>query len=75
MKFLFLNSEIREGVEYVAKLLWGVGVKDILKERDVMLVQSFFINKEVVVNIFSEAAITFEGDFDWLMIREVSIVI
>ena len=40
-----------------------------------MLVQSFFINKEVVVNIFSEAAIAFEGDFDWLMIREVSIVI
>ena len=75
MKFLFLNSEIREGVEYVAKLLWGVGVKDILKERDVMLVQSFFINKEVVVNIFSEAAIAFEGDLDWLMIREESIII
>ena len=40
-----------------------------------MLVKSFFIYKEVVANIFSEAAIASEGDFDRLMVREESIIV
>ena len=40
-----------------------------------MFVKSFFIYEVVIANVFSEAAITFEGDFDWLMVREESIVI
>ena len=35
-----------------------------------MLVKSFFIYKIVIANVFPEAAITFEGDFDWFMVRE-----
>ena len=35
-----------------------------------MLVKSFFINKVTIANVLSEVAITFEGHFDWLVVRE-----
>ena len=40
-----------------------------------MLIKSFSINEVAIADVFSEAAITFEGYFDWLMVREEPVVI
>ena len=40
-----------------------------------MLVKSFFINKVTIADVLSEVAITFEGHFDWFVVREEPVVI
>ena len=40
-----------------------------------MLVEGFFIYKLVIANVFSEVAVTFEGDFDWFVVGEEPIMV
>ena len=40
-----------------------------------MLIEGFFIYKAVIADDFSEVTVTLEGDFNWFVIGEESVMI